>query len=210
MLCLLEFIEIWPPWHINCFSPPNYLRHKGGDIQVGGLPMDTTSKLAGFYSTLFFSCWASSRESVNTIFSLWYDLAKESNSGLPTMKQSNYHSITLTTAPVKADGNSGEFSFISYPAVSFKKSFCRKNKNLSSDQLRSYQFYRDKIFLPRARESVVKCFNEKDQCYNKDGLNLSSTALPVYSEINLLSKPEAVVGLFWQFTRTKFWSQSLF
>ena len=44
------------------------LSHKDGGIPLSALPKDTTSKLAGLFSTTSHKCRAPSREAVDTIF----------------------------------------------------------------------------------------------------------------------------------------------
>ena len=44
------------------------LPHKGGGVPLSALPKDTTSELAGLFSTTFPKCRAPSREAVNTTF----------------------------------------------------------------------------------------------------------------------------------------------
>ena len=44
------------------------LPHKGGGIPLSALPKDTTSELAGLFSTISHKCQAPSREAVDTIF----------------------------------------------------------------------------------------------------------------------------------------------
>ena len=44
------------------------LPHKGGGIPLSALPKDTTSKLAGLFSTTSHKCQAPSREAIDTIF----------------------------------------------------------------------------------------------------------------------------------------------
>ena len=44
------------------------LPHKGGDVPSSALPKDTTSELAGLFSTTSPKCRATSREAVDTIF----------------------------------------------------------------------------------------------------------------------------------------------
>ena len=44
------------------------LSHKGGGISLSALPKDTTSELAGSFSTISHKCRAPSREAVDTIF----------------------------------------------------------------------------------------------------------------------------------------------
>ena len=56
------------------------LLHKGGGVPLSALPKDTTSELAGLFSTTSHKCRAPSREAVNTIFKVfWYDSAREMN-----------------------------------------------------------------------------------------------------------------------------------
>ena len=47
-------------------DPTTCWAHKNGDIALSASPKGQTSELAGFFSALFISCWASSREVVNT------------------------------------------------------------------------------------------------------------------------------------------------
>ena len=50
------------------------LPHKGGGIPLSALPKDTTSELAGLFSTTSHKCRAPSREAADTIFKVfWYD-----------------------------------------------------------------------------------------------------------------------------------------
>ena len=44
------------------------LPHKGGGIPLSALPKDTTSELAGLFSTTSHKCRAPSREAIDTIF----------------------------------------------------------------------------------------------------------------------------------------------
>ena len=44
------------------------LQHKGGGIPLSALPKDTTSELAGLFSTTSHKCRAPSREAIDTIF----------------------------------------------------------------------------------------------------------------------------------------------
>ena len=44
------------------------LPHKGGGIPLSALPKDTTSELAGLFSTTSHKCGAPSREAIDTIF----------------------------------------------------------------------------------------------------------------------------------------------
>ena len=44
------------------------LPHKGGGFPLSALPKDTTSELAGLFSTTSHKCRASSREAIDTIF----------------------------------------------------------------------------------------------------------------------------------------------
>ena len=44
------------------------LPHKGGGVPLSALPKDTTSELAGLFSTISHKCRAPSREAVDTIF----------------------------------------------------------------------------------------------------------------------------------------------
>ena len=44
------------------------LPHKGGGVPLSALPKDTTSELAGLFSTTSHKCRAPSREAVDTIF----------------------------------------------------------------------------------------------------------------------------------------------
>ena len=53
----------------NCLSIM-YLPHKDGGVPLSNLPKNTTSELAGFFFTLPFPCWASSKEAVNAIFTV--------------------------------------------------------------------------------------------------------------------------------------------
>ena len=49
-------------------GPTTCLSQKDGDTPLCVLPKDTTSKLAGFFSTLSLFCQAPSLEAVNTMF----------------------------------------------------------------------------------------------------------------------------------------------
>ena len=51
--------------------PAIRLPHQDGGIPVNAFPNGTTSKLAGLFFTLFFSCWASTKEDVNTDFNVF-------------------------------------------------------------------------------------------------------------------------------------------
>ena len=44
------------------------LSHKGGGVPLSALPKDTTSELAGLFSTTSHKCRAPSREAIDTIF----------------------------------------------------------------------------------------------------------------------------------------------
>ena len=44
------------------------LPHKGGGVPLPALPKDTTSELAGLFSTTSHKCRAPSREAIDTIF----------------------------------------------------------------------------------------------------------------------------------------------
>ena len=44
------------------------LPHKGGGFPLSALPKDTTSELAGLFSTTSLKCRAPSREAIDTIF----------------------------------------------------------------------------------------------------------------------------------------------
>ena len=64
------------------------LPYKGGGIPLSALPKDTTIELAGLFSTTSPKCRAPSRESVDTIFKVfWYDSTRGMIPGLPTAKQ---------------------------------------------------------------------------------------------------------------------------
>ena len=56
------------------------LPHKGGGVPLSALPKDTTSELAGLFSTTSPKCRAPSREAANTIFKsllAWLDKGNE-------------------------------------------------------------------------------------------------------------------------------------
>ena len=53
-----HFRDVWA----TCFP------HKGGGVPLSALPKDTTSELAGLFSTTSHKCRAPSREAVDTIF----------------------------------------------------------------------------------------------------------------------------------------------
>ena len=57
------------------------LPHKGGGIPLSALPKDTTSELAGLFSTTSHKCRAPSREAIDTIFLkvFWYDSTRGMN-----------------------------------------------------------------------------------------------------------------------------------
>ena len=56
------------------------LPHKGGGVPLSALPKDTTSELAGLFSTSSHKCRAPSREVVDTIFKVfWYDSTRGMN-----------------------------------------------------------------------------------------------------------------------------------
>ena len=56
------------------------LLHKGGDIPLNALAKDTTSELAGLFSTTSHKCRAPSREAVDTIFKVFlYDSTRGLN-----------------------------------------------------------------------------------------------------------------------------------
>ena len=72
------------------------LIHKTRGIPLNALPNDTTSELAGLFSTTSFKCWAPSRESVDiTFWSLlvWLDKGIEPRS-------TNCKADTITTMPL--------------------------------------------------------------------------------------------------------------
>ena len=53
------------------------LPHEDGGMLLSVLPRDTTSKVTGFFSTLFLPCSALSKEALNTIFIVVsYDLTR--------------------------------------------------------------------------------------------------------------------------------------
>ena len=56
------------------------LPHKGGGFPLSALPKDTTSELAGLFSTTSHKCRAPSREAIDTIFTVfWYDSTRGMN-----------------------------------------------------------------------------------------------------------------------------------
>ena len=52
MLGLHVFHQTGPPRRVDCLAPSLVLPHKDGGIQLSGFPKNTTSKLAGLFSTL--------------------------------------------------------------------------------------------------------------------------------------------------------------
>ena len=77
------------------------LPHKDGDIPLSALAKDTTSELAGLFSTTSPKCRATSRKDVDSIF---YSLLK--NKGIKSRRRLNTRSIgceadALTTTPLR-------------------------------------------------------------------------------------------------------------
>ena len=67
-----EFGSIFASFHtttrVHSIRGATCLPRKDGGIPLSVLPKDTTSKLAGLFSTLSLLCWMPSKEAVNTIF----------------------------------------------------------------------------------------------------------------------------------------------
>ena len=85
----------WATTTGRLLGPTICLPHKDGDIPLSALPKDTTSELAGLFSTLSLMCWAPSREAVNTIFKVfWYDSTREMNP-----RSTDCEADALTTTP---------------------------------------------------------------------------------------------------------------
>ena len=65
---------------ISEVSGPPVIPHKGGNVPLSALLKDTTSELAGLFSTTSHKCQAPSREAVITIFRVfWYDSTRGMN-----------------------------------------------------------------------------------------------------------------------------------
>ena len=71
------------------------LPHKGGGVPLSALPKDTTSELAGLFSTTSLKCRAPSREAVDTIFKVFrYHSTRGMNP-----KSTDCEAEALTTTP---------------------------------------------------------------------------------------------------------------
>ena len=71
------------------------LPHKGGGVPLSALPKDTTSELAGLFSTTSPKCRAPSREAADAIFEVfWYDSTRGMNP-----RSTDYKADALTTTP---------------------------------------------------------------------------------------------------------------
>ena len=77
------------------------LPHKYGEIPISAFHKYTTSKLAGVFSRPSLRCLTSSREAVNTVFSLQYESTRESNPRLPVgSRRCNYNATALVAYTV--------------------------------------------------------------------------------------------------------------
>ena len=71
------------------------LPHKGGGIPLSALPKDTTSELAGLFSTTSPKCRTPSREVADTIFKVfWYDSTRGMNP-----RSTDCEADAITTTP---------------------------------------------------------------------------------------------------------------
>ena len=71
------------------------LPHKRGGVTLSALPQDTTSELAGLFSTTSPKCRAPSREAVNNIFKVfWYNSTRGLNP-----RSTDCEADALTTTP---------------------------------------------------------------------------------------------------------------
>ena len=76
--CIAMFWTVSPHSLGSCHFRVTCLPHKRWGVPFSALPKDTTSELAGLFSTTSHKCRAPSREAVDTIFkSLWYDSIRE-------------------------------------------------------------------------------------------------------------------------------------
>ena len=79
----------------SCYFRATCLPHKGGGVPLSALPKNTTSELAGLFSTTFHKCRAPRREAVDTIYKVvWYGSTRGVNP-----KSTDCKADALTTTP---------------------------------------------------------------------------------------------------------------
>ena len=66
--CIPMFWTVSPHSLGSCHFRVTCLPHKGGGVPLSALPKDTTSELAGLFSTTSHKCRAPSREAIDPIF----------------------------------------------------------------------------------------------------------------------------------------------
>ena len=121
------------------------LLHKGGAVPLSALPKDTTSELAGLFSTTFPKCQAGKlRMPFLKVF--WYDSTREMNP-----RSTDYKADALTTTPLRrsTDYNPSTFS------LTFLFSFYLAPPSPSSFFPRSLLLYFSRVHTRVALHSEV-------------------------------------------------------
>ena len=99
--CIAMFWTVSPHSLGSCHFRVTCLPHKGGGVPLSALPKDTTSELAGLFSTISHKCRAPSREAVDTIFKVFsYDSTRGMNP-----RSTDCEAKALTTTPSRKTWN---------------------------------------------------------------------------------------------------------
>ena len=93
--CILMFWSVSPHSLGSCHFRVTCLPHKGRGVPLSSLPKDTTSELAGLFSTTSHKCRSPSREAIDNIFKVfWYNSTRGMNS-----RSTDCKADALTTTP---------------------------------------------------------------------------------------------------------------